>query len=407
MTQEVVIPKNKYITTTTTASANIKKPYKLDNIIAKYRNTGYCIVADYLTTKARKSKQTALIYSSGVSYLNRFIQQEYNDGKYNVESILKPLDSKKIDVYKFLNSFVDYLQNETANGRDLAPRSITLYMAAARSYFAYNDIEILPIKFKNKISLPRIYREDEQAIDANDIKEILHHCDNRRLKAYLLVLASGGMRAVEALAIRECDIDFSRINFADPNDRSEPAGIHIRKEYSKTRTERHIFISNEAARYLHDWIEWIYRDKSLERKHLINRVRSKDDLIFARRSYHGTYPTGLYERILVEFQKLLERCGLSSRKSDGVYKRHKITFHSFRRFVKTTIANQTRNSDYRNQSITNQSIRFLAPIYFFIPICSLSIRLQKLRTGTRGWCSGRSSCSQSRVAKQQSLSNVF
>jgi hypothetical protein len=84
---------------------------------------------------------------------------------------LKPLDSKKIDVYKFLNSFVDYLQNGTANGRELSPSTITLYMAADRSYFAYNDIEISPIKFKNKISLPRIYREDEEAIDANDIRD--------------------------------------------------------------------------------------------------------------------------------------------------------------------------------------------------------------------------------------------
>lgn len=48
----------------------------------------------------------------------------------------------------------------------------------------------------------------------------------------------------------------------------------------------------------------------------------------------------------VEFQKVLEAAGLASRKEDGVYRRRKITFHSFRRFVKTTIANQTRNSDY-------------------------------------------------------------
>jgi hypothetical protein len=37
---------------------------------------------------------------------------------------------------------------------------------------------------------------------------------------------------------------------------------------------------------------------------------------------------------------------LTSRKEDGVYKRRKVTFHSFRRFVKTTITNQTRNDAY-------------------------------------------------------------
>lgn len=58
------------------------------------------------------------------------------------------------------------------------------------------------------------------------------------------------------------------------------------------------------------------------------------------------YPTGLYDSLLQEFQKLLTEMGLITRKEDGVYKRRKITFHSFKRFVKTTIANQTRNTDY-------------------------------------------------------------
>jgi integrase len=225
-------------TTTTTATRTIistakneqtqtdlkpKKPYKLYLIIDRFRAAGFSIVADFLTTKARKSMQTALTYSSGMTYISRFIQQEYN-GKYNVETILKPLRSKKIDVYKFLNSFVDFLQNGSQNGYggDLSPRTITLYVTTARSYFAYNDIEISLVKFKNRISLPPIYQEDEQPIDANDIKEILHHCDNKRLKAYLLVLASGGMRAIEALAIRESDIDFTGINFADPHDGAVP-----------------------------------------------------------------------------------------------------------------------------------------------------------------------------------------
>jgi integrase len=155
------------------------------------------------------------------------------------------------------------------------------------------------------------------------------------------------MRAMEALAIRECDIDFSSINFADANDTSEPATVRIRKEYAKTRKERRIFISNEAARYLHDWINWIYRDKSQDKtSRRITRQRTPDDLIFSHKSYNGVYPTGLYNRLLSEFQKVLELAHLSARKENGVYKRRKITFHSFRRFVKTTIANQTRNSDY-------------------------------------------------------------
>jgi methyl-accepting chemotaxis protein len=49
---------------------------------------------------------------------------------------------------------------------------------------------------------------------------------------------------------------------------------------------------------------------------------------------------------LSEFQKVLKAAGFNSRKSDGVYKRREITLHSFRRFVKTTIDNQTKNTSY-------------------------------------------------------------
>ena len=62
------------------------------------------------------------------------------------------------------------------------------------------------ITWERKVKMPKLYREDE-ALDASDIRKILLSCNNRRLKAYLLVLASGGMRAIEGLAIRLKDVD--------------------------------------------------------------------------------------------------------------------------------------------------------------------------------------------------------
>jgi integrase len=324
----------------------------IEGIIAKYRNIGFNSAAKFLASKATNSKQTAVLYSSPIKYLNLFIEKNYNG--YNIETILPELKREEIDVYELLSSFVQYLQNETANHEDLSPRSIAVYIAAARSYFNANKIPILPDHFKHQVTMPSIYHEGEEPINANDIKNILQHTDNRRLKTYLLVLASGGMRATEALAIRECDIDFSGINFADPNDTANPATIKIRAKYSKTKRERRVFISNEAARYLHDWIEWIYRDKTPERgpnthQPLRNRQRTKDDLIFAshanQKNRSDGHPRGLYGRLLWDFQRVLNRAHLSSRKENGVYKRRKVTLHSFRRFVKTTIADQT-NSDY-------------------------------------------------------------
>jgi integrase len=152
-------------------------------------------------------------------------------------------------------------------------------------------------------------------------------CNNRRLKAYLLVLASGGMRAVEGLAIRLKDIDLS----------TSPTKIHIRKEYAKTRIARDIYISDEATHYLKQWLDWKYNNEERPRD------SNPDDLVFT--IYKSTKPNGIYIKILEEFEKLLALTGLDERKEQGIQKRRKITLHSLRRFVKTVISDQT-NQDY-------------------------------------------------------------
>jgi integrase len=284
---------------------------------------------------ARRSKYSAISYSSGLEHLNSFITKDPKYSKYNVETILKQLASEKIDRYRLINDYISYLQNDSINGHDLTALSIKAYVVAVRSFFAYYDVETTTTKFKNKVKMPVIYHEDEEAIDDNDVRDILQHCSNRRLKAYLLVLASGGMRAVEALAIRESDLDLS----------VSPAEVRIRKEYAKTKRERRIFISDEAAKFLQEWLDWKYRDRHAENKNVQNRVRNVNDLVFS--STGNQDPHSIYFKILLEFQKLLSVMdGLKSRKQDGVYKRRKVTFHSFRRFVKTRISNQTKNTDF-------------------------------------------------------------
>ena len=242
----------------------------------------------------------------------------------NCETILQPLSENKVSVYELFDSFVSYV---LAAKPGITPNSLSLYITALKSYFAYYDIDVIPSKFKRKVKMPKLYREDEQALDVLDIRKILLACNNRRLKAYLLILVSGGMRAVEGLAIRLKDIDFS-VN---------PTKIHIRKEYTKTKVARDIYISDEATQYLKHWIDWKYNNK--ERP----RTPSSEDLVFTL--HKGTNPNVIYIKICNEFQKLLAIAGLDERKENGIHKRRKITLHSFRRFVKTVISDQT-NQDY-------------------------------------------------------------
>jgi integrase len=307
--------------------------------IAKCKSQGLNLAASFLETKARRSSRTALVFSAALVHLNEYAKSAYH---MDLEHIVAAIKRQKVDVYMMLNGFVTYLQKQTPNGSDMMTRTVISYMAAAKSFLGYVDVDISPKKFGYRVSMPTLYREDEAAMDANDVREILNHCDNRRLKAYLLVLASGGMRAIEALAIREQDIDWNGINFADLADMSEPAGVKIRKEYAKTRRERHIFISNEAARYLNNWLQWKYKDESAG-----TRQASKHELVFMTRpGAQGQHPAGLYNKLHIPFRRVLTLAQRGSRKEEGIVKRGLVTFHSFRRFVKTTIANQTRNDAY-------------------------------------------------------------
>ena len=200
-----------------------------------------------------------------------------------------------------------------------------------------HDIDINPAKFRRKVRLPKIAREDEQPIDASDIRKLLLACNNRRLKTYLVLLASGGMRANEGLAIRYRDIDFN----------VSPTRVHIRKEFTKTKVARDIYISDEATMFLKQWLDWKYREERIlrtgERTTTTTTTTTPmpDDLVFS--PFIGSNPNSIYHKVAVEFGKLLEVVGIDGRKENSL--RRKITLHSFRRFVKTVISDAT-NQDY-------------------------------------------------------------
>ena len=91
---------------------------------------------------------------------------------------------------------------------------------AVRNFFEYCDIDINPKRFKLKVRLPKIVRRNKEALSKKDVIDILNNCFDIRLKTYVMLLATTGMRAVEALNIHK-DIDFE----------SKPATIYVRRKY--------------------------------------------------------------------------------------------------------------------------------------------------------------------------------
>ncbi|HEX6281372.1 MAG TPA: site-specific integrase [Nitrososphaera sp.] len=294
----------------------------------------------FLESVGRNSRNSKATYETGLKHFQRFLgasssNSNNNYQSYNVESILSAIQEGSVNVYELLDSFVSYfvvvlLSHEQQ--QHIAPTSIFSYVYAVKSYLLFHDVDINPAKFRRRVRLPKIAREDEEPIDTSDIRKLLLACNNRRLKAYLLLLASGGMRANEGLALRYRDIDFS----------VSPTRVHIRKEFTKTKVARDIYISEEATMFLKQWLNWKYREERVLRTgKRTTTTPMPDDLVFS--PFLGSNPNSIYHKIVVEFGKLLEVVGIDERKENSL--RRKITLHSFRRFVKTVISDAT-NQDY-------------------------------------------------------------
>lgn len=115
-------------------------------------------------------------------------------------------------------------------------------------------------------------------------------------------------------------------------------------EYSKTRTSRDIYVSDETTYYLKQWLNWKYNANKIAEKS--PKDPNSENLVFSIYSLNKKpNPSNLYVKLLYEFQKLLGATGMAERKESGIHKRRKITLHSMRRFCKSGISNQV-NQDY-------------------------------------------------------------
>lgn len=118
------------------------------------------------------------------------------------------------------------------------------------------------------------------------------------------------------------DVDFT----------TNPTRITVRREYSKTRRSRQVYISQEATNHLQKLMEF--------RK---NEMHS-DTLIFSIQK-RSKVPKTIYFKKLHQFEKLQTIANKDQRKENS--RRRKITLHSFRRTCFSIINEQT-NSEYAN-----------------------------------------------------------
>jgi integrase len=300
--------------------------------VARMTNTSNTITS-YINNVSTMNKSTARHYLSRLNNFNRFIANDYGSS-LTIDILLLDIKQGKQDPYNVLNSYAAHLNR---NVSALKQRIVTV-----KNFFEYWDIDITPRRFKLKVKLPKVIRKKKVALSKEDIIEILNVCDNIRLRTYVILLASTGMRAVEALSIRIKDIDFD----------SNPAKLFVRGEFTKTKTDRTVFLTLELSQQLKSWLDYKHRirrvchyDKQQGKTVTEYRTpnRKDTDLVFAL--YQGRpNPDFLYDDFSKSFAKTLERSGKGNRE-DGNQRRRQITLHSLRRFVKTTISD-LRHADF-------------------------------------------------------------
>jgi integrase len=275
------------------------------------------------------NKLTAREYHARLRTFKKFVEDKYSLG---LADLILKIKKNKEDVYSLLSGYARYLSENKISTITMKQRVVTI-----KNFLEYHDIDISPRRFELKVKLPRTVRRNKEAISKEDIVEILNAASDIRLKTFTMLLAATGMRAGEALSIRVKDLDFD----------SDPSKLSIRGEYTKTRSDRIIFLTDEVAHQLKSWLDYKYRSRRVCYKgkqdgKTISEYQSptmiNTDLVFAvYQDIERPNYLWLYSDLLKSFQMTIDRIGKGARE-DGNERRRQITLHSFRRFVKTSIS---------------------------------------------------------------------
>jgi integrase len=270
-------------------------------------------------------------YTKRLNSFRKFVLVNY--GKHiTLDNLIIKIKKGSENPYSILSNYAVYLLNRN----NVSNLTIKQWVVTAKNFLEYHDVDISPRRFKMKVKLPKAIRKKKEALSKEDIVNIVNTCSDIRLRTYVMLLAATGMRAVEALSIRIKDLDFQ----------SNPPKLFVRGEFTKTRSDRTIFLTSELRDQLSSWIDYKYWSRrvcySNGSQKVITEYRTPEknetDLVFSvYQSTKKPNPNNLYVDICTSFGKMLDRMGKGTREDENE-KRRKITLHSFRRFVKTTIS---------------------------------------------------------------------
>jgi len=253
-------------------------------------------VAEYIARKAIRSMRTAEIYGFALKAWGRSLGA---DPDVLVERIKKG----ELNPYDVLNNFIAYL-----TARKLSPNTIWSYYIGLKDFLVSEDVPLDPLKLKSKVTLPSSYDvSTDRAPTQEEVKRIMLH-STLRGKVIISMLTSSGMRIGELANLRIEDIEFG-----------SPTKIRIKAKTSKSRRSRTVFISNEAAEYLEEFLG--------------NRIERKDENVFINVREEKPQPVttdALYDAVMDKIFK----AGLKT-KMDSESPRYALHPHCLRKYFFT------------------------------------------------------------------------
>ena len=286
-------------------------------------------ISAYISNVNMMSVSTAHEYRIRLNSFRIFVENTY---KITVNILIEQIKQGSRNAYDILSQYGGYLK--TSN--NISNLTLKQRIVTVKNFLEYHDVDISPRKFRLKVKLPKIVRRNKEALSKEDVVDILNTCSDIRLKTYIMLLAATGMRAVEALSIRIKDLELQ----------SYPPRLFVRGEFTKTRSDRTVFLTKEVAHQLSSWLDYKYRSRRVcyvgNNGKTVTEYRTPEKneaaLIFSvYQSVENPNPNNLYIELSHFFGKTLDRMGKGAREEYNK-KRRQITLHSFRRFVKTTIS---------------------------------------------------------------------
>lgn len=272
----------------------------------------------YIARKGTASASTASTYRTRLNSFLLFTLKEKKSSDFDLF-----VKDSAINPYDLLADYASWLRSEGASTND-----IILKVKTSKKFLRFCGITIDNEDFKDNVTLPRREHPEFIALDKNRIVELLNACKDMRLKTALMLFGAMGCRALEGCAVRLCDVDFDK-NL-----------MTFRAEYTKMRHERTRPMTSELKSQLQTWLKVKYRPHRISHldgsREYVQPKSRPDDLILAvwRKNINDNpSPGGVYDALAKAYKQLTDTLDMKSRNG-----RKEITFHSLRRFAKSTIS---------------------------------------------------------------------